>query len=95
MKTTVVNIKYEKCDVYIGRGSKWGNPYKIDDKIGMTREHVIELYRKWFMYTIKGKELQKDLYELEGKNIGCYCKPLACHGDILVELMDSLENIKI
>ena len=94
MKTTVVNIKYEKCDVYIGRGSKWGNPYKIDDKIGMTREHVIELYRSWIMYTVKGKELQKYLDELKDKSLGCYCKPLACHGEILIELIENIENGK-
>lgn len=91
MKTTIVNIKYEKCDIYIGRGSKWGNPYKINDEIGMTREHVIELYRKWIIYTIKGKELQKDLHELEGKSLGCFCKPLNCHGDILIELTEKGE----
>ena len=88
MKTRVVNIRKEGHDVYIGRGSKWGNPYKIDDKIGMTREHVIELYRKWIVYTVKGRELQKNLDELVGKRLGCYCEPLACHGDILVGLIE-------
>lgn len=91
MKTRVVNIRKEGYDIYIGRGSKWGNPYKIDDKIGMTREHVIELYRKWIMYTVKGIELQKDLHELEGKSLGCYCEPLPCHGDIFVELIEKGE----
>ena len=30
-KTTVVNIKNQQCDIYIGRGSKWGNPYKMSN----------------------------------------------------------------
>lgn len=89
MKTKVVNIKKEEYfDVYIGRGSKWGNPYKINEATGFTREHVINLYRKYILTTLYGKNLQKDLHELEGKRLGCFCKPLQCHGDILVELIE-------
>ena len=62
--------------VYIGRPSKWGNPYKIG-RDG-TREEVIEKYREY----IQGK----DLSELRGKDIVCWCAPKACHGDVLLEL---------
>ena len=27
-----------------------------------------------------------DLHELEGKTLGCWCKPEKCHGDILIKL---------
>jgi len=81
--TTVVNIKKYKGDyVYIGRGSIWGNPFKIG-KNG-TREEVIIEYEQY----IKGRpELLADLPRLEGQVLGCYCKPKACHGDILVKLL--------
>lgn len=36
----------------------------------------------------EGRHLLKDLHELKGKTLGCFCKPLSCHGDILVRLAD-------
>lgn len=83
METKVVNIKYHKCDVYIGRGSKWGNPYVIG-KSGQ-RGAVLSKYRD---YILNSPELIADLHELDGKVLGCWCKPLACHGDILVQLVE-------
>ena len=41
----VVHCKKEPYDIYIGRPSKWGNPFSIG-KDG-TREEVIEKYREW------------------------------------------------
>lgn len=87
-KTKVVNIKNEKFDVYIGRPSKWGNPFKLSEKFGFGRKHVLELYENYIRTTIAGKQLRKELHELEGKRLGCYCKPLACHGDILIKLLE-------
>lgn len=84
METKVVNLKKEPYDVYIGRGSIWGNPYKIG--VHGTREEVIEMYRRH----ISGNgELLSKLHELHGKVLGCYCKPKACHGDVLVELVNA------
>ncbi len=81
--------------VYVGRGSRWGNRYKTGDKLPngeiLTRERVIELYRKGVNeVAINGSEyLRKyfDLSELRGKNLCCWCKPdELCHADILLEL---------
>jgi len=101
--TQVVNIK--QCpdfnpkknpdDVYIGRfhacprygifqTSKWHNPFKHD-----TREKLIEDYRK---YIVSRPDLMDSLSELKGKRLGCWCKPKACHGDVLVELMRERER---
>jgi hypothetical protein len=79
MRTTIVNIRDTyKYDVFIGRPSKWGNPF-IEGKHG-TREEVVELYRQY----IRGnEELKNVIPELRGKILGCYCKPDLCHGDIL------------
>ena len=71
------------CDIYIGRPSKWGNPFQIG-KDG-SREEVIEKYRKWIL---KKPELLNSLHELKNKRLGCFCKPLACHGDVLIELIE-------
>lgn len=81
--TTVVNIRHDAYDVYIGRGSKWGNPFIIG--IDGTRAEVIEKYRD---YIFNRPDLLKLLPKLKDKILGCYCKPLACHGDVLLELIN-------
>lgn len=90
--TTVVHCKKDNYDVYIGRPSKWGNPYThIKDKetqaefIVSSRKESIEKYRE---YILSKPELLNDLCELKGKRLGCWCKPKSCHGDILVELIN-------
>jgi len=85
VKTKVVHCKREPYDVYIGRGSKWGNPFPIGVKYG-TREQVIVKYRDWIL-TQPG--LLNSLHELEGKRLGCWCSPLPCHGDVLIELVEN------
>lgn len=37
-KTTVVNKYKEDYDVYIGRGSKWGNPFPL--KINLRKNEI-------------------------------------------------------
>lgn len=92
MKTRVVNLKTHLYDVYCGRGSKWGNIYShnIYSKakfIVKTRQEAIQKYREWILTQ---PDLLNDLRELQGKILGCYCKPLSCHCDILAELADKL-----
>lgn len=67
--------------VYIGRPSKWGNPFVIG-RDG-TRAAVIDKYRAWLLSM---PELLGSLDELRGRDLVCWCAPLACHGDVLVEL---------
>lgn len=69
-------------DIYIGRPSKWGNPFIIG-KDG-TRNDVIKKYEEWI---INQSELINALPELKNKILGCWCKPLPCHGDILLKLL--------
>jgi len=83
--TIVVNLKKEASDVYIGRGSKWGNPFSIG-RDG-TRAEVIEKYRRYLELSPK---LLADLHQLKGKRLGCFCKPMGCHGDVLVEFIEKL-----
>jgi hypothetical protein len=72
-------------DVYIGRPSKWGNPFMIG--LDGTREEVIKQYNDWIMTQYDLVKAAK--IELKGKILGCWCSPLACHGDILVEIANS------
>ena len=94
----VVHCRKSKYDVYIGRPSKWGNPFShINDGKTMakfvvgSRSEAIDRYREWITEG-EGKLLLNDLNELKGKKLGCWCKPKSCHGDILVELVKKYCN---
>lgn len=82
-QTTVVNMKDPTFtyDVFIGRPSKWGNPYKIG--LDGDRAAVIAKYREWLR-----QHPTLDPRELRGKVLACYCAPLPCHGDVLAAFAD-------
>lgn len=72
--------------VRIDRRTKWGNPYKISK--ARPREECIRLYRE--LVLSRPDLLAAARNELCGKVLGCWCKPLPCHGDVLAELADDL-----
>lgn len=80
--TTVANCRTEDYDEYIGRGSKWGNPFVMRNKSESERNRVCDAYEAWFM---NQPELVNSVHELKGKVLGCYCKPKRCHGDFLAK----------
>ena len=104
-KVTVVN-KYKHTatdhDVYIGRGSVFGNPfshldsshdiYKVD-----TREEAITEFKTYFKrenvgdtYLFRNVEALVDKVRSgEDINLVCFCKPKACHGDVIKEYIDN------
>lgn len=91
MTTRVVHCKREPYDVYIGRPSKWGNPFSHKERTRAafrtaTREEAIRLYEG---YVRNQPQLLADLYELRGKTLGCWCSPRPCHGDVLARLADA------
>ena len=75
--------------VYVGRPSKWGNPFKIgmayQGRI-LTRQDTIDAYKDWLLYSDNGNRMICDIDELRGKNLVCWCAPLSCHADLLLEL---------
>ncbi len=85
--TSVVHVKHSDYDVYIGRPSKWGNPFEIgkDGKRG----EVIVKFQEWIL---ANPHLLNDLHELKGKKLGCWCSPKRCHGDVLVKLVNDKFN---
>ncbi len=80
---------YPPDAVYVGRPSKWGNPFKVGRDVKgrlWTRTEVIQLYRSW---VTDQHELMLSLHELKGKDLVCWCAPLPCHADILLELANA------
>jgi hypothetical protein len=61
--------------VYIGRGSPWGNPFVIG-KHG-DRAEVIRRFECEVLPNL-------DVSSLRGKDLVCFCKPQACHGDAIL-----------
>lgn len=86
--TRVVSLKNDEYDVYIGRGSKWGNPFPMSNASDQERDRVCEEYERWFWTT----DLPNQVHELKDKVLGCYCKPKRCHGDFLAALANKLKE---
>ena len=83
--------------VYVGRPSRFGNPYRvgfiydIDDKpfVVHTRAQAVELYRRHLeLHPLSADDIAK----LCGKDLACFC-PLdqPCHADVLLELANPLD----
>lgn len=98
--TRVVNKYKEPFDVLIGRTAApmhWGNPFSHLAKsraavVVASRDEAISRFREWlYGRADQGVEPERRLWmwvhahELHNKVLGCFCKPLACHGDALVE----------
>lgn len=70
--------------VYIGRPTKWGNPFQIG-KDG-TRGEVIGKYRAYLLS--RPDLIEAARRELKGRDLVCWCAPKACHGHVLKEIAD-------
>ena len=89
-------------NVYIGRGgvvfidgkrfpgqsSEWCNPYKITNEL--SRDECLDKYTKYLTSKLKDKKTMKRFMLLKGKNLGCWCYPEACHGDVIKNFLDAL-----
>lgn len=88
--------------VYVGRGTKWGNPWRVGDPViiwdGITKQHLrpsarvaCDLYRIWITNVSVGDEpcdASRMMWDdLRGKDLACWC-PLdqPCHADVLLDL---------
>ena len=105
MSTKVINRRSEEFSrnnnqIYIGRGSPWGNPFthlplsrtKAPFQVA-TEEESMTRYEAWLREKLaKDPELRRKLLELDGQELVCYCKPRPCHGDILIRLIEELKR---
>lgn len=83
-----------KGAVYVGRPTKWGNPWKIGD-FGMSREDVVREHRLWLVRTLAFDHpfRRQFIGELRGKDLVCWCPTdLPCHADTLLEFANAQEG---
>ncbi len=102
-ETEVVNIEQlvfgiNTNDIYIGRehlglrlaGSVWANPFRIDRE--NDRAKALRQYENYLRRKLRANPLlQEQIRLLKGHRLVCYCKPKACHGDVLKRLADMTE----
>lgn len=88
--THVVNIRGgQPCDVYIGRGGPFGNPYVLG--ADGDREEVIRKYQIYLYDRMKrDPEFKEKLEKLRGLRLGCFCAPSFCHGNVITEYLDGI-----
>ena len=93
---TVVDVEQWKSNEkneYIGRKtdsfekSKWANPFLISRT--NSREQAVSQFQQ---YILANSKLLQDLHELKGKNLGCWCFPKLCHGNILLKLLKEITS---
>lgn len=74
--------------VYVGRGTPWGNPYKVGPD--GSREEVIQKFRA---FLARRPDLVASVRrELAGRSLVCSCAPAACHADVLLAVANSHGN---
>lgn len=93
--SNVVHCKRAPYDIYIGRGSKWGNPFSHKHgtqalSITKTRADAIQAYKS---YLLTSPKLIAALPELKGKILGCWCHPKPCHGEILAYYAENPDEL--
>lgn len=96
----IVNIYQNKADVYCGRGSSLGNPFKMNSE--SDRDIVCEQYQQYFYQKVVIERNQSMLRQLSQiKNImdakgtvkiGCFCAPKRCHCQTIKDHL--LERVK-
>lgn len=107
LETRVVHFRKEKCDVYVGRPSIFGNPYShINDRktdalyIVSSVDEAISKYKE---YILNQPSLLAKLPGLKGKILGCWCGKadkwypgikMFCHAQVLQQLI-KLQELKI
>lgn len=71
--------------VYVGRGTKWGNPYRTGEDGDRTW-----VLRKFTDYVMADPEIQALASELQGRDLVCSCAPRPCHADLWLALANGL-----
>ena len=72
--------------VFIGRPSRWGNPFRLG-RDG-NRAEVIRKYTVWVWQPRNAGLRAAMRRQLAGKKLGCFCVPLFCHGHIIASIVN-------
>lgn len=105
--TRVANLRHvqrEPDDVYIGRAGHgedgyFGNPCRIDHtcpecgEVHRDRGSTLSCYEIYFRRRmVEDVEFRTRILDLRGRRLLCFCKPKACHGDVIARHLNTLED---
>lgn len=80
---------------YPASDSLWANPFKLPkgkDKED-DRTSVIDQYETYIRERLENEpDLVEELLLLQGKNLGCWCTPKPCHGNVLLRLIEEYSS---
>lgn len=99
MTTRIVNIKHNQYDHYIGRAGNgedgaFGNPIRRGQCIRCRRNHAegrdtLPCFTGYFYDRLHtDADFKAAVLALKDKTLGCFCKPMACHGDVIAAYLD-------
>ena len=72
--------------IYVGRGTPWGNPFKMKNSSDLERDRVCDEHRRWLWEQIKAGAVKlEDLASLHEKDLVCHCAPKRCHAETLLK----------
>jgi hypothetical protein len=72
--------------VYIGRPSKWGNPFPLNRN--ESREDCLNKFEQYLK--TKPELIEAAKRELAGKDLVCFCAPALCHGDVWLRIANEV-----
>ena len=100
IKTNLVEWANDENNVYIGREHRrlpginydWGNPSELENSRDATLEDREKVKDDFRVHLRDSPKLLVRLEELRGKNLGCWCDPLPCHGTVIQEFLNALPS---
>lgn len=75
---------------YLCQGSQFCNPYKLYNYDRVKR--CLDQYEEHLREQLNDPEFVVEFLKLRGKNLGCWCKPNPCHGDIILRYLKSFQT---
>lgn len=87
--------------LYVGRANRYAglsasplaNPFKV---VHGKRGETLNQYRRWLWQQMKQEEVLNVLRSISEETIlVCWCKPAACHGDVIIKAVEWLKNQEV
>lgn len=89
-----IDANIPKDAIYVGRGSKWGNPFKAIECGSV--DIAIDLYEEWLYNKLKVGEITlREISDIYNKPLICYCYPNRCHSEVLLKVAKLAHSILV
>ncbi|RPJ00478.1 MAG: DUF4326 domain-containing protein, partial [Deltaproteobacteria bacterium] len=77
-----------------GEDGYFVNPFRMGNRI--SREDAAQRFQRYFIDRIeKDTEFKRRILALKGRRLGCFCKPKVCHGDVIADWLNKMEQKEV